>query len=102
MSLAIAARLPERLVPVVRRPREDEEQVGQPVEVADALAVDLVAAVDRAPLGTAADGQLRGGRAAAGEHERPQRLHPGVDLVAGPLQPCRLLWDEPQPGALAG
>src|SRR5687768_10054608 len=105
ISSAIAAGLPERLVALVRRAGEDEEQVREAVEVAHALAVDLVAAVDRAPLGAAADGaadvQLRRGGAPAGQHEGLQRLELGVHLVARLLQPFRLLGSEAQPGAVA-
>src|SRR5687767_14937010 len=105
ISLAIAAWLPERLVARVGRAREDEEQVREAVEVAHALAVDLVAAVDRAPLGAPADGtadvQLGRGWRAARKHERLQRGQIGVDLVARLFQPRRLLRREPQPRAVA-
>src|ERR1700684_1786184 len=78
---------------VVRRAAEDEQQVGEAVEVAHDLRIALLADGDRAPLGAAADGaadvQMRGGWRAAGDHERAQRLERRVDLVARVLQPSR-------------
>ena len=95
---AVASRLPQGLGRArgrIHPAREDEQQVREPVEVAHALGVDLVAAGQRAALGAAADGaadvQLGGGERAAGEHEGLQRGELGVGLVAGALEPRRLL-----------
>src|SRR3954452_4519431 len=102
--LAVAARLPQRLLARVGPAAEDEQQVGEPVEVAHDLGV-AVLDVDGAPLGPpadrAADVEVRGGPRPAGEHERPQRLEGRVDLVTGGLEPADLLGREAQPLALA-
>jgi membrane-associated phospholipid phosphatase len=62
----LPARLPERLVGPVRGPREDEQQVAQPVEVADRLGADRVPAGDGPAFGAPAHGaahvQLGAGR----------------------------------------
>jgi hypothetical protein len=52
---AVAAGLPERLVVAVGAPAEDEQQVGEAVEVADDLGADLLAAGDGEPLGAPAN-----------------------------------------------
>ena len=77
---AVASWLPQRLgrpAATFAAAREDEQQVREPVEVAHALGVDLLAAGDRAPLGAPADGaadvQLGGGERAAGQDEGLQR-----------------------------
>src|SRR5215216_1116177 len=76
-ELAPGARLPERLVAVVGAAREDEEQVREPVEVADDVG-RRVLHVQRPTLGApadrAADVQLRGGARPARQDEGPQRL----------------------------
>ena len=90
----------------VRRAAEDEEQVGEAVEVAHDLGVDLLAAGDRArrsarrqtvrqTCSCAAAGR------AAGDHERLQRRERGVDLVAALLQPRGLLGRDAQALAVA-
>ena len=54
--LAIPARLPQRLIAAVGAPAEDEQQVRQPVQVADHLRVQLIAAGNREPLRAPAHG----------------------------------------------
>src|SRR3954453_13201648 len=98
---AMATRLPQRLFAVVRGPREDEEQVREAVQVAHALAADVVAAGDRPALGAAADGpayvQLRGRGRAARQHEGLEWGQAGVPVVARALQTGGLLGHQRQP-----
>ena len=78
LSRVYAARLPERLVARVRRAGEDEEQVGEPVQVDERERVQraLAGGVEHLALGAAArrsrDMQPRGGLAAAGKNEAAQ------------------------------
>src|SRR3954453_11257660 len=100
LRTAMATRLPQRLFAVVRGPGEDEEEVREAVEVAHALAADVVAAGDRPALGAAADGpadvQLRGRGRAARQHEGLEWRKAGVHVVARALQPGGLLGHQPQ------
>ena len=62
--------------------REDEQQVGQPVDVAEQHRVDGRVEPDHAAFGAAADGardvQRRAGRRAAGQNEAAQRRQFGL------------------------
>ncbi len=103
---ACRAGLPERLVAVrerVRRARQDEEEVGEPVQVdGDERAEPVVLRrQDRLTLGAAADRpgdvERRRGRRATREDEALELRQVGVEPVAVLLEPVdeRLL--DPQP-----
>src|SRR5207249_8096885 len=102
------AGFPERLLAAeVRAPREDEEQVGETVQVDERERVhaerlraqrgDLGAAADRAR-----DVQAPGELAPAREHEARQRLEPRVPVVAETLEVVDLLLLDPQPAVAGG
>src|SRR5919204_4732459 len=80
-----SAGLPERLVAGIRGASQDEEQVGEPVEVDRDERVRL-RHCERPPLGAATDRagqeQPRGELASTREDEALQRLEVGVSLVA--------------------
>ena len=92
---AVAARPPERLVDTgagVRRPREDEEQVGEPVQVREheRVELDLLGGEQRLALGAAAeragDVQPRRRLGPAGQDEAAQLRQLGVEAVAELLE----------------
>src|SRR4051794_31336324 len=84
---------PEGLAPLrVRGAREDEEQVGEPVQVDERHRVQVAVARDGdylaldAPADGARDVQARGGLGSPREHEALQRLERLVRLVAVALE----------------
>ncbi len=103
----------------VRHPGEDEQQVGEPVEVGRREDVHPALALGRAGLGTECldgrprrplrtaghrrrDVQVGGGEAAAGQDERAQRLQPLEVGVAVGLELVHPLLAHPQRGVLIG
>ena len=102
--MPVAPRFPQRLFAARRPPAEDEQQVREPVQVADHLGVELIAAGDREPLRSpadrAADMQVGRGRGSSRKDERLQRLEGRIDLVAALLEPLGLLGDDPEPLAV--
>ena len=112
-ALAGAARPPERLGQALVRVRgagEDEQHVGDPVQVDERERVDPVRGVglERAELRAAGDGardvELCGGRRAAGQHEALQLGERPVEEVAEVLEPVdlRLRHAQPLVGARKG
>src|SRR4051794_2348958 len=102
------AGLPERLgTGRVRRPRQDEEQGGEPVHIRGRLRVQRLGRRQRddlalgPPADRAADVELRRGGRAAGQDERGQRRELLVHLVAPRLEPRHLRGVDPQARPLA-
>ncbi len=80
---------------MIHNPREDEEQIGQAIHVANEDRVHRGPERDDAPLGAATDrpGHVErgaGGRA-AGQDEAAQRRHFGVEVIDQVLEADHLL-----------
>ena len=108
-SAELTARPPIRRAPehvgaavVVREPRDDEEQVGEPVQVGERRRVHRLGLGQRdgVALGPPArrPGDVERGRRRrpAGEDEARQRLEPRAELVAGPLERGHVVVRDPQ------
>ena len=101
---AVRAGLPQHVAVGVGGPGQDEQQVGQPVEVARRLGVGALSVGGQqrpdAALGPPGDRagrvQERGQGSTAGEHERGQRRQLCVGRVAGRLQPLGVGGGDPQ------
>ena len=76
---------------VIDGARQDEQQIGEPVDVAQQHRIDRRLERDHAALGAAADGardvQRGAGRRAAGENEAAQRRQLGLEPIDQLLEP---------------
>src|SRR6185312_14249812 len=105
---SLAAGPPERLLAVVRRAGEDEEQVGEPVQVHghERVELDLARGGERRELGPATDRacdmQARRGLAPAGQDEALQLGQALVVLVAEALELVDLRLRDPEPVVVFG
>src|SRR5262245_17433573 len=104
-TLGGGPRLPERLwhgPAQVRRSREDEEEVGEPVQVDrhQGIQLDLLGSVEHGALRPPADGprdvDARRGLGSAGKHEALQLLELGVEPVTVDLERIDLRLRHPQ------
>src|SRR5512132_1768757 len=94
---------PEDLGPAVRGAREDEQEVGEPVQVHGnerVYPLDRKCPALRAPADRAHEEQARRELASAGEDEAFQRLEPRVRLVALGLQPVDRILSDAEPAVV--